>query len=343
MHYHLLGKSGLRVSQVCLGAMGFGEEWGYGANREESRRIFDAFIDGGGNFVDTANIYTKGTSETFLGEFIQEKRQRLVLATKYTVTTQKDDANACGTHRKNMVQSLEQSLRRLKTDYVDLFYVHAWDFFTPVEEVMRGLDDLVRAGKILYAGISDTPAWIISQANTLAALRGWSPFVSLQIEYSLLERTAERDLLPMAKAFDVAVTAWAPLGGGVLTGKYGPDGKAKDSKRAPGEKRLSEKSLGIAAAVNEIAIKMGCPASQVALAWLMQQNQVVIPIVGVRTLAQMRENLGVLATHLNAEDVELLNEKSKIDLGFPHDFLAQDHIRKVIFGDMHPRIINHRS
>jgi len=322
--------------------MGFGEEWGYGANREESRKIYDAFLDLGGNFIDTANIYTKGTSESFLGEFIQEKRKRVVLATKYTISTQKDDPNACGNHRKNMVQSLEESLRRLKTDYVDLFYVHAWDFFTPVDEVMRGLDDLVRSGKVLYLGISDTPAWIVSQCNTLAELRGWSNFVSLQSEYSLLERTPERDLLPMAKAFDIALTAWAPLAGGVLTGKYDRGGKAKDSKRAPGEKRLTEHSLGIADVVKEISGNLGCPASHVALAWLMQQNQVVIPIFGVRTLAQLQENMGAAGLRLSADDFEKLNRKSKIDLGFPHEFLAQEHIRKVVFGEMHPKIINHR-
>ncbi|MFC1662135.1 aldo/keto reductase, partial [Gemmatimonadota bacterium] len=179
MRYKLLGRSGLRVSELGLGTMTFGEEWGWGASKKESQRIFDAYATAGGNFVDTANRYTEGTSERFVGEFVAADRGHFVVATKYTLFNREGDPNAAGNHRKNMVQSLEASLRRLKTDYIDLLWVHAWDFMTPVDEVMRGLDDLVRAGKVLYVGISDTPAWIVSQANTLADLRGWTPFVAL--------------------------------------------------------------------------------------------------------------------------------------------------------------------
>src|SRR6188472_3405035 len=220
MKYSLLGKSGLRVSELCLGAMTFGEEWGWGASKEECHKIFNAYVDAGGNFIDTANKYTEGTSEKYIGEFIESDRDRFVLATKYTSNTRRGDPNAGGNHRKNMTQSLEASLKRLNTDYIDLYWVHAWDPLTPIEEMMRALDDMVRAGKILYIGISDAPAWIVSQANTVANLRGWTEFTGLQIEYSLIERTPERELLPMASALDIGVTAWSPLGGGVLTGKY---------------------------------------------------------------------------------------------------------------------------
>src|ERR1051326_2816982 len=220
MHYKLLGKSGLRVAEVCLGTMTFGEEWGFGANKEESKAIYDAYIAAGGNFIDTANRYTEGTSERYLGEFIHSERDSIVLATKYSLMTKRGDPNSSGNHRKSLHRSLEASLKRLNTDYIDLYWVHIWDPLTPIEEMMRALDDMVRAGKILYIGVSDAPAWIVSQGNTLANLRGWTEFTGLQIEYSLIERTAERELLPMADALNIGVTAWSPLGGGVLTGKY---------------------------------------------------------------------------------------------------------------------------
>jgi aryl-alcohol dehydrogenase-like predicted oxidoreductase len=213
MNYRLFGPCGLRVSEIALGTMTFGEEWGWGASREESRRIFDAFAAAGGNFIDTANRYTEGTSERLVGEFVAAERERFVVATKYTLFNRKGDPNAAGNHRKNLVQSLEASLKRLGTGYVDLLWVHAWDHLTPVEEVMRGLDDVVRAGKALYVGVSDTPAWIVARANTLAELRGWTPFAGIQIEYSLIQRTVERELLPMARGLGLAVTAWGVVGG----------------------------------------------------------------------------------------------------------------------------------
>jgi aryl-alcohol dehydrogenase-like predicted oxidoreductase len=222
MNYHLLGRSGLRVSELCLGAMTFGEDWGWGASKDESRRIYEAFREAGGNFVDTANVYTGGNSETFVGEFIAGHREEIVLATKYTnarpvgATT---DPNASGNQRKNMIQAVEASLKRLGTDYIDLYWMHIWDALTPVEEVMRAFDDLVRAGKVLYVGISDAPAWLVAKSNTLADLRGWTAYVGLQIEYSLLERTVERELLPMATDFGLSVVAWSPLRNGILTGK----------------------------------------------------------------------------------------------------------------------------
>src|ERR1700731_1674573 len=213
----LLGKSGLRVSEASLGTMTFGDEWGWGSPKAEAQKIYETYRETGGNFVDTANFYTGGTSEKFLGEFMQGHRESVVVATKYSNAAPGNDPNAAGNHRKSMIQAVEASLKRLQTDYIDLYWVHIWDQITPFEEVMRGLDDLVRQGKVLYIGISDAPAWWIAQANTLARLRGWSPFVGLQIEYSLIERTVERELIPMAKALKLGVTAWSPLSGGVLT------------------------------------------------------------------------------------------------------------------------------
>ncbi|HUU47136.1 MAG TPA: aldo/keto reductase, partial [Acidobacteriota bacterium] len=255
MRYKLLGHSGLRVAEISLGTMTFGEDWGWGADPAECRRQLDVYVDRGGNFIDTANRYTNGTSEKIVGNLIADRRERFVVATKYTLSMDPDDPNASGNHRKNMVQSLEASLKRLKTDYIDLYWLHAWDFMTPVDEVMRALDDLVRAGKILYIGISDTPAWIVSRANTMAELRGWNRFVGLQIEYSLIERTPERDLLPMARELDLAIAAWAPIGGGVLTGKYTKTAdKVEDAKRAEiNAFRTSEHNLEIARAVDCVA------------------------------------------------------------------------------------------
>ncbi len=218
--YRLLGRSGLRVSPLCLGTMTFGTEWGWGADRETSRAIFNAYAERGGNFIDTANFYTKGTSERLVGECMADARERFVLATKFTLNMRPGDPNAGGNHRKCMIQSVEASLRRLNTDYIDLYWLHAWDGTTPVDEVMRGLDDLVRAGKILYVAVSDTPAWKIAQCNTLAELRGWSRFIALQVEYNLALRDVERDLVPMAIELGLGVLPWSPLASGLLSGKY---------------------------------------------------------------------------------------------------------------------------
>ena len=225
MKYRLLGKSGLRVSEVSLGTMTFGDEWGWGSPKAEAQKVYETYREAGGNFIDTANFYTNGTSETFLGEFMQGHRESVVLATKYSHAAPGNDPNAAGNHRKSMMHAVEVSLKRLQTDYIDLYWVHIWDGITPVEEVMRGLDDLVRQGKVLYVGISDAPAWWVAQANTLAELRGWTQFIGLQLEYSLIERTVERELIPMAKALNLGVLAFSPLAGGFLTGKYHGEGK----------------------------------------------------------------------------------------------------------------------
>jgi len=347
MRYKLLGRTGLRVSELCLGTMTFGEEWGWGASKDESRNIFNAFADAGGNFVDTANLYTGGTSEKFVGEFLKGRRERFVLATKYTLNMVPDDPNGGGNHRKNLVQSLDASLKRLDTDYIDLYWVHAWDGMTPLDETMRALDDVVRAGKVLYVGISDAPAWVVSRANTLAELRGWSPFSALQIQYNLADRSPERDLLPMAKALDLAVTPWGVLGGGVLSGKYKspkdrPAGARYTKDEAWAKSVVTERSVRIGEAATQVATETGRTASQVALAWVRQQSfGVIVPIVGAKTVAQLRDNLGCLDVTLGLDQLARLDEASKIDLGFPHDFLLQ--ARSYIFGKTFPLIDNHRS
>lgn len=347
MRYKLLGKSGLRVSELCLGTMTFGEDWGWGASKQVSHQMFDTFVEAGGNFIDTANGYTDGSSEKIVGELIAEDRGKFVVATKYSFPNRMSDRNqnmnGHGNHRKNLMQSLEGSLSRLNTDYVDLFWLHAWDFMTPVEEVMRAFDDMVRQGKVLYIGISDTPAWIVSQANTLAQCAGWTQFVALQIEYSLIERTCERDLLPMAKAFDLAVTPWSPLAGGVLSGKYnrgGDSGSAVQSNSRGAE--IPERSLHIAETVAQVAQELGVSSPQVALAWIRAQDPPMIPIVGASKLEQLQDNLKCLEVMLSAEQLQRLNQVSQIELGFPHDFLANDSVRNNLFGGTYNLIDQHR-
>jgi aryl-alcohol dehydrogenase-like predicted oxidoreductase len=320
MKYRLMGNSGLRVSELALGAMTFGTQ-GWGADKDESRRVYDGFREAGGNFIDTANIYSGGASETFLGEFLAGDRERVVLATKYTGATRARDVNAAGNNRKNLMDSLHASLRRLRTDYIDLYWVHARDFLTPIAEVMRGLDDLVRQGKVLYVGVSDTPAWEVARANTLAELRGWSAFVGLQIRYSLLDRAVERELLPLAKALDLTVTPWDVLGSGVLAGKY--NGNPAEAGRAKLRGFVTERALGIAGEVIKVAQELGRTPAQVALNWVRQGQGVIVPLVGARTRAQLDDNLGCLEFSLTPEAKQRLDDASKIELGFPHEFLAQ--------------------
>jgi aryl-alcohol dehydrogenase-like predicted oxidoreductase len=342
--YRLLGRSGLRVSPLALGALTFGADWGWGSERDGARQIFDAYLGRGGNFIDTANQYTNGTSERLVGEFANGLRDRLVIATKYSLSTRPGDPNSGGNHRKNMVQSVEASLRRLNTDYIDLFYVHAWDGTTPVDEVMRAMDDLVRAGKVLYVGISDTPAWQVARMQTMADLRGWSPLVALQIEYSLIERTGERDLIPMAAELGMGVIPWSPLASGVLTGKYtradldhgGCSAEAIGTRKnlAAANGALSERGLAIADVVKNVAADIGTTPSQVALAWTMQNPAVTAPIIGARTPAQLMDNLGALEVRIPDDAVASLAEASAIQLGFPHEFLARPTTRNNMFGDI---------
>jgi aryl-alcohol dehydrogenase-like predicted oxidoreductase len=342
MRYKLLGNSGLRVSELCLGTMTFGEIWGWGSSKDESREILDAFFEAGGNFIDTANIYTNGTSESLLGEFLKADRDRAVLATKYTNSMPGADPNAGGNQRKNMMRSVEASLKRLQTDYIDLYWVHVWDLITPIEEMMRALDDLVRQGKLLHVGVSDMAAWAVARANTLAEWKNWTPFVGLQIEYSLIERTVERELLPMAEALGLGVTAWSPLAGGVLTGKYA-EGQAAPDARMNSEmmkafSRDNERTRPVVALVKAVSREVGRSSAQVALAWLRQRPIPIIPIIGARRLEQFRDNLACLNLTLNEAQLGRLDAASRVELGFPHDLYALDRVKGMVYGGMRDRI-----
>ena len=336
MKYKLLGRSGLKVSELCLGTMGFGTENGWGAEKETSFQIMEAYGNTGGNFLDTANIYKLGTSEKIIGEFISSRdRDYWVIATKYSLKDNETNVNASGNNRKNMMRSVEESLKRLQTDFIDVLYLHIWDDLTPIDEILRGLDDLIKQGKVNYAAISDTPAWVVSKGNTLAEVMGWSQFIALQVEYSLLQRTPERDLIPMAKHFGMTLTPWAPLAGGALTGKYlrGDTGRIK-----PESNRLNESSQHITKEVIAIAEKLGVQASHVALKWTMQQGYSSIPIVGATKLSQLEENLKTTDLIIPEEDMQRLDKVSEIDLGFPGKFYKEEGVRLNNFGGFYDKI-----
>jgi len=345
LRYRLLGPSGLKVSEICLGTMSFGEEWGFGADERTSHQVLDVYADAGGNFLDTANKYHGGQTEEICGAWLEGKRDRFVVATKYTLAMDHQDPNTAGNHRKNLVRSVEESLRRLRTDYIDLLWVHAWDQHTPYQETMRALDDVVRSGKVLYVGVSDTPAWVVSASNVLAELRGWSAYVGLQIEYSLLERTPERDLLPMADAFDLAVLAWAPLGAGVLTGKYTRGNVDNDSKRGASNDergRTSERALEIARAVDAVADELGASSAQVATAWVRSRGYRYIPIVGARKVSQIEDSLGAAELTLSEKQLARLDEVSRVSLGFPHEFLASERVRDLVYSEARGRVASRK-
>ncbi|MEA5365396.1 aldo/keto reductase [Amycolatopsis sp., V23-08] len=339
--YRQLGRSGLRVSPLALGAATFGNDWGWGAEPDEARKLFDLYVERGGNFVDTAVTYTNGTSERLLGEFARDRRDSLVLATKYTTLRRPGDPNSGGASRKSLFGAVETSLRQLNTDYIDLLYLHVWDPTTPVEEILRGLDDLVQRGKVLYVAISNTPAWQIARMQTIADLRGWSPLVALQLEYNLVERTGERDLIPMARELGLGTVLWSPLAGGVLTGKYrredltaSPSGQGSRKEFNLALGGVTERSLAIVDVVKEVAGELGRTPAQVGLAWTLQNPAVTAPIIGARTTEQLTENLGALEVDLTPSQVARLDEVSAIDLGFPHAMLASDHIRVQTRGDL---------
>jgi aryl-alcohol dehydrogenase-like predicted oxidoreductase len=339
--YRLLGRSGLRVSPLSLGTMTFGADWGWGADEAEAAHIFDAYVERGGNFIDTAVNYTNGSAERILGRLIKDKRERIVLATKFTMAREAGNPNAGGNHRLNLVRSVETSLRQLDTDRIDLLYLHAWDFTTSPQEVMRALDDLVSAGKVLYLGICNTPAWRVAQMQTLADLRGWSPFVALQIEYSLLERTVEHELMPMAEALGLGVLPWSPLGGGVLTGKYSRADLTDDNAAdvSPTRKgviastgHLTGRALDIADVVGAIAGELGATRSQVALAWTLRHPAVVSPVMGARTLAQAEDNIGALDIVFSDAQLQRLDAASAPAPIFPARFIARPMAQQLISG-----------
>lgn len=326
-HYVTLGRSGLRVSPLCLGAMTFGKEWGWGSEPEEAKKILDRYIELGGNFIDTANGYTKGHSEAIIGEHLahdRKKRDRVVIATKFTTNMFLGDPNGGGMSRKAIVAQCEESLRRLKTDYIDLYWLHAWDKTTPIEETMRALDTLVEDGKVRYIGFSDTPAWKCAQAQTMAMLRGYTPLIALQIEYSLLQRTVEGELVPMAEELGLGITPWGPLRGGALSGKYkrADKGKHEAGRGARVTSYLDDKTFDLLDLMEKIANELGTTVSRVALAWVQGRTAVASTIIGARTMEQLEENVGALEVRLTAGHVETLDKATKPSLPFPTDMLG---------------------
>jgi aryl-alcohol dehydrogenase-like predicted oxidoreductase len=350
MKYYLLGKSGLRVSELALGAMTFGTEWGWGTEGNEARRMLDLYIENGGNFVDTANVYTNGSSEKMLGEFLGEKRRQIVLSTKYTINTHPGDPNGGGNHRKNMVGSVETSLHRMRTDYIDLLYLHIWDGTTPVDEILRAMDDLVRAGKVLYMGISSTPAWQIARMQAVADIRGWSALIALQVEYNLIERTTERDLIPMANEMGLGVVPFSPLSSGLLSGKYSREDFLRKSGSTPGNSgtrkntleylgKFTERNMNIVDEVKQVASEVQKSPAQVALAWLLSKSTVTSVLLGASKLEQLENNLDSLNTHLSPDQIERLDDMSRIAMGFPHEHLANPTIQQMISGGVEVRRI----
>ena len=321
MRYRLLGRSGLRVSELCLGTMTFGETWGWGASWEDSQKVFDLFVNAGGNFIDTSVNYTNGTSEEYIGKLIHSNRDYFVVATKYSLTRPESTDPNSGNSRKNMMKSVEISLRRLNTDHIDLYYLHMWDYMTPVDEVMRGMEDLVRSGKVNYLAFSDTPDWIVAEANTLASLHGWSPFIGYQIPYSLLDRAVERAILPAARHWQMAVLPWGILEAGILTGKF-LEKVDSPTRLKPAELQLSERAVKVIHELKQVAEEAGRPMSQAAINWVRQRPDLqMIPILGARSEEQMRDNMAVLEWQLSAEQIQRLDTVSSIEMGFPHDFL----------------------
>jgi aryl-alcohol dehydrogenase-like predicted oxidoreductase len=339
MRYSILGRSGLRVAQIALGTMTFGPGAGWSRSESEARAVFDAYREGGGNFIDTANMYTGGESEKIVGRLVAEDRSRFVVATKYAnAVPGREDPNAAGMHRKSLMQSLDASLKRLALDYIDLYFVHWWDFTTPVEEVHRALDDAVRAGKILHIGLSDVPAWVVSRAQAFADLRGLAPIAAMQLEYSLVQRSIEREHLPLGRAFDIAVTAWSPLAGGILSGKYTGATGAVGPKRMDSMQLqpLDERNRRIAEAVDAIAARLRVRPAQLALAWVIAKG--VIPIVGATRPEQMVENLQAAALRLDDATIAELDDASAFDLGHPYSMLNWDMSMALGYGGMFDRI-----
>lgn len=345
MRYQIFGNTGLKVSELCLGAMTFGNDWGWGSSREESRAVFDAFAEAGGNFIDTADVYTGGTSEKLLGEFIANERDRYVVATKFTAGPQAGDPNAAGNSRKNMRRCLEGSLRRLGTDYVDVYWVHVWDFLTPIEEVMQSFDDLVREGKVLYVGISDAPAWVLARAQTLAEQQGTTRLAAMQILYSLSERGVEGEFLPMAEALDLAVCCWSPLDQGLLTGKFTKGSAAgSDSLRSNLHGGgIPDAKAEIIAELEAVAAELSASPAQVALRWLRQRSPRAIPIMGARTKAQLCDNLGAIDLVIPDELYDRLETTSRRPLAWPHEMYSSPAQSGFTYGGFLDRIDSERS
>lgn len=324
MKYRPLGNSGLRVSELCFGAMSFGSDWGYGSDESESRKCFDAFVDAGGNFFDTADCYTEGHSEEYLGKFMKGKRDRLVIASKCSLAGPipdriafPGDPNGAGNGRKHLLEALDASLKRLDTDYLDVFYIHVWDFVTPVEEVMSTLNDIVRSGKARYIGISNTPAYKVAQANAIADKYGWPKFVAYEGHYNLINRTIEREVLPMVRDLGLALTVWQPLCGAYLCGSE----EELQIRIKCGYPAPSDAQMKIIRAVNDMAKEIGVSTPQVALNWLRMQPGTVIPIMGVRLAEHVVDNVNIVNWQLSAEQMKTLEDATKFDLGYPQNDL----------------------
>lgn len=344
-HYTLLGRSGLRVSPIALGTMTFGTQWGWGADEATARQLFDLYVDAGGNFIDTADLYTEGTSEEWIGRFTAARglREQLVIATKYSYNAQPGNPNAGGNHRKNLMRALEGSLRRLGTDYIDLYYLHTWDRMTPADEVMRTMDDAVRAGKIRYVGLSDVPAWYAGRAQTLADWRGFEPVAAMQVEYSMIERNAEHEFADLATNLGMGLVPWSPLGMGVLSGKYRPSQNAQHpadvtgsgrlqtlaAKPPPGFDKLSARNFAIVAELEAVANMANRPMAQVALNWLYQKRGVASMIVGATKAAQLEESLGALDFVLAPELLDRLDAASEPPHPFPYYMFADCHQARI--------------
>ena len=322
--YVTLGRSGLRVSPFCLGGMSFGEDLGWGSSVQDSEAILARYLQEGGNFIDTANIYTRGHSEKIIGDFFRQRggRDRAVIATKFFCNLFAGDPNGGGASRKAIIAQCEESLRRLQTDYVDLYHLHNWDRFTPVEETMSALEDLVRAGKVRYLGFSDSPAWKVAQAQTVAYFRGWTPLVALQIEYSLSERTVEGELVPMAQELGLGVLPWSPLRMGVLSGKYRRGDGQKLASRSAYVGEVRDKDYDIIDALQAVAREVGSDVSTVALAWVQNRPGVASTIIGARTIEHLEANLKALDLPLTSAQVAALDAASKPTLNFPAEFNA---------------------
>lgn len=331
MKYQIFGqKSGLRVSTLALGTGNFGTVWPFGSSKEDAKIVFDRYAEAGGNFIDTADGYQGGQSESFIADFLASERDNFVLASKYSMGTH--EMQTTGNNRKTMMRAVEGSLKRLKTDRLDLYWVHLSDGQTPIEEIVRGLDDLVRAGKINYAGFSNFPAWRIANASLLADLRGWAPIIGIQVEYNLIERTADRELLPMAEALGLGVAFWSPLAGGTLTGKYRNKEVDPNSRRALAGGLLvkdekGERETAIIDLLETYAKETGTNIIDVALAWIRQKHDQstlsTVTIIGPRNLKQLNDNLASLDLTLTIDQIQSLNEVSKISLGSPHEIIAE--------------------
>ena len=341
MSYYTLGNSGLRVSRLALGTMTFGTEWGWGADRETARAMIDAYVEAGGNFFDTADLYTGGTSETWLGEFIAERglRDRAVIATKFTFNAEPGNPNAGGNGRKNILRAVDASLKRLGTDYIDLYLMHVWDGLTPAEEVMRTMDDLVRAGKIRHVGLSDVPAWYAARAQTIAEWRGYEPMSALQLEYSLAERSIEHEFVPFGTRHGAGIMVWSPLASGLLSGKYRPtqDGNAgrldgfRNSTHT-GFQKFTGRNWAIVAELEKVAAELGRSMPQVAVNWAATQPGIATVILGATKLGQLQDNLAALDFEIPAELRARLDTVSKTPPPFPYSFFGSEIQARVTGG-----------